>query len=150
MEVILLETIHNVGQLGDKVKVRPGYGRNFLIPQGKAVFATPENVEKFEAQRAELEKAQAEALTKAQERADKLNTVSITIARKASGEGKLFGSVSTIDIAEAVTETGNELAKQEVLLPDGPFRSIGTFEVHLQLHADIQATITLNVVAEED
>lgn len=150
MEVILLETIHNLGQLGDKVKVRPGYGRNFLIPQGKAVFATPENVEKFEAQRAELEKAQAEALTKAQERADKLNTVSITIARKASGEGKLFGSVSTIDIAEAVTDTGNELAKQEVLLPDGPFRSIGTFEVNLQLHADIQATITLNVVAEED
>jgi large subunit ribosomal protein L9 len=150
MEVILLETIHNLGQLGDKVKVRPGYGRNFLIPQGKAVFATPENVEKFEAQRAELEKVQAEALTKAQERADKLNTVSITIARKASGEGKLFGSVSTIDIAEAVTATGNELAKQEVLLPDGPFRSIGTFEVNLQLHADIQATITLNVVAEED
>lgn len=150
MEVILLETIHNLGQLGDKVKVRPGYGRNFLIPQGKAVFATPENVEKFEAQRAELEKAQAEALTKAQERADKLNTVTITIARKASGEGKLFGSVSTIDIAEAVTNTGNELAKQEVLLPDGPFRSIGTFEVNLQLHADIQATITLNVVAEED
>lgn len=150
MEVILLETIHNLGQLGDKVRVRPGYGRNFLIPQGKAVFATPENVEKFEAQRAELEKAQAEALAKAQERADKLNTVSITIARKASGEGKLFGSVSTIDIAEAVTETGNELAKQEVLLPDGPFRSIGTFEVNLQLHADIQATITLNVVAEED
>lgn len=150
MEVILLETIHNLGQLGDKVRVRPGYGRNFLIPQGKAVFATPENVEKFEAQRAELEKAQAEALAKAQERADKLNTVTITIARKASGEGKLFGSVSTIDIAEAVTETGNELAKQEVLLPDGPFRSIGTFEVNLQLHADIQATITLNVVAEED
>ncbi len=150
MEVILLETIHNLGQLGDKVKVRPGYGRNFLIPQGKAVFATLENVEKFEAQRAELEKAQAEALTKAQERADKLNTVTITIARKASGEGKLFGSVSTIDIAEAVTNTGNELAKQEVLLPDGPFRSIGTFEVNLQLHADIQATITLNVVAEED
>ncbi|MEJ2095178.1 MAG: 50S ribosomal protein L9 [Gammaproteobacteria bacterium] len=150
MEVILLETIHNLGQLGDKVRVRPGYGRNFLIPQGKAVFATPENVEKFEAQRAELEKAQAEALTKAQERADKLNTVTITIGRKASGEGKLFGSVSTIDIAEAVTETGNELAKQEVLLPDGPFRSIGTFEVNLQLHADIQATITLNVVAEED
>jgi large subunit ribosomal protein L9 len=150
MEVILLETIHNLGQLGDKVKVRPGYGRNFLIPQGKAVFATPENVEKFEAQRAELEKVQAEALAKAQERADKLNTVTITIARKASGEGKLFGSVSTIDIAEAVTATGNELAKQEVLLPDGPFRSIGTFEVNLQLHADIQATITLNVVAEED
>lgn len=150
MEVILLETIHNLGQLGDKVKVRPGYGRNFLIPQGKAVFATSENVEKFEAQRAELEKARAEALTKAQERADKLNTVTITIARKASGEGKLFGSVSTIDIAEAVTNTGNELAKQEVLLPDGPFRSIGTFEVNLQLHADIQATITLNVVAEED
>jgi large subunit ribosomal protein L9 len=150
MEVILLETIHNLGQLGDKVKVRPGYGRNFLIPQGKAVFATPENVEKFEAQRAELEKVQAEALAKAQERADKLNTVTIIIARKASGEGKLFGSVSTIDIAEAVTETGNELAKQEVLLPDGPFRSIGTFEVNLQLHADIQATITLNVVAEED
>jgi large subunit ribosomal protein L9 len=138
MEVILLETIHNLGQLGDKVKVRPGYGRNFLIPQGKAVFATPENVEKFEAQRAELEKVQAEALAKAQERADKLNTVTIIIARKASGEGKLFGSVSTIDIAEAVTET------------DGPFRSIGTFEVNLQLHADIQATITLNVVAEED
>ena len=150
MEVILLEKIHNLGQLGDKVKVRPGYGRNFLIPQGKAVFATPENVEKFEAQRAELEKAQAEALTRAQERADKLNTVSITIARKASGEGKLFGSVSTIDIAEAVTDTGNELAKQEVLLPDGPFRSIGTFEVDLQLHADIQATITLNIVVEED
>lgn len=149
MEVILLEKIHNLGELGDKVTVKPGYGRNYLIPQGKAVSATPENVEKFEAQRAELEKAQSEAFEEARARAEKLDNVSITIARKASGEGKLFGSVSTIDIANAVTQTGIELAKQEVILPEGPFRTVGTFDVDLQLHADVTASLTINIEAEE-
>ena len=149
MEVILLEKIHNLGQLGDKVRVRPGYGRNFLIPQGKAVYATPENVEKFEAQRAELEKIQAEALANAQERAEKLNQVAVTIMRKVAGEGKLFGSVGTIDIAAAVKEAGVDLAKHEVLLPEGPFRSIGTFPVDIQLHGDVQAKITITIEAEE-
>ncbi len=149
MEVILLEKIHNLGQLGEKVRVRPGYGRNYLIPQGKAVYATPENVEKFEAQRAELEKAQAEALAQAQERAEKLNQVAVTVSRKSAGEGKLFGSVGTIDIAEAVKEAGVELAKHEVLLPEGPFRNIGTYAVDIQLHGDVQAKITLTIEAEE-
>ena len=148
MEVILLEKIRRLGDLGDKVRVRAGFGRNYLIPQGKAVPATPENIAKLEAQRAELEKAQAEALAAANERAARLNDLTVTLRRKAGEEGKLYGSVSTADIAEAVTAMGIDLHKHEVRLPDGPFRSTGQFEVGLNLHADVDAKINLIIEAE--
>jgi large subunit ribosomal protein L9 len=150
MEVILLEKVHKLGELGDQVKVKPGFGRNYLIPSGKAVSATTDNIAKFDARRAELEKQQQESLTAATARAEKLSAVSVSIARKAGAEGKLFGSVGTIDIAEAVTESGVELAKQEIRLPDGPLRSTGEFEVDVQLHADVIATIKVSVVPEEE
>jgi large subunit ribosomal protein L9 len=150
MEVILLEKVHKLGDLGDQVKVKPGFGRNYLIPSGKAVSATTENITKFDARRAELEKQQQEASATATVRAEKLNAVSVSIARKAGAEGKLFGSVGTIDIAETVTETGVELAKHEIRLPEGPIRSIGEFELTVQLHADVSATIKVSVVPEED
>ncbi len=150
MEVILLEKIKNLGSLGDQVKVKSGFGRNFLIPNGKAVSATPKNVEKFNARREELEKTQAELLAVAQERAEKLGAVSVTIARKAGGEGKLFGSVGTVDISEAVKAVGVELAKHEVRLPDGPFRSIGEFSVIVHLHADVETSVKVNITAEEE
>ena len=150
MEVILLEKIQNLGDLGEQVKVKSGYGRNFLIPQGKAVSATRENIEKFEDMRADLEKQQAAALEKATARAEKLNEIEITITRKAGAEGKLFGSVGTVDIAEAVRAKGQELAKQEIQLPTGPFRSLGEFNVDIQLHADVSASIKLTIVAEEE
>jgi len=150
MEVILLEKIHNLGNLGDQVKVKSGYGRNYLIPGGKAVSATPDNIKKFESRRAELEQTQAEALNKAQERAELMNKVSITLSRKAGPEGKLFGSVGTVDIAEAVTQTGVTLAKHEVRLPYGPFRTVGEYEVAVHMHADVEAQIKLTIVAEEE
>lgn len=150
MEVILLEKIRKLGELGDKVRVRPGYGRNYLIPHGKAVPATPDNVARLEAKRAELENAQGEALAAATGRAEKLNVLSITIRRKAGSEGKLYGSVGTVDIAEAVTEAGVELAKHEVKLPNGPFRTVGEYEVDLNLHADVDARIKLIILSEEE
>jgi large subunit ribosomal protein L9 len=150
MEIILLEKIHNLGGLGDQVKVKSGYGRNYLIPSGKAVSATSENVRKFEGRRAELEQAQSEALNKAAVRAELLNKVSITLTKKAGPEGKLFGSVGTVDIAEAVTQTGVILAKHEVRLPHGPFRVVGEHEVVIHLHADVEAKIRINIVAEEE
>ena len=149
MEVILLEKIGNLGDLGDKVRVKAGYGRNFLIPSGKAVSATEENVKKFEARRAELEKAQAEALEIASKRAEQLNKITVTIARKAGEEGKLFGSVGTADIAEAVNQVGGELEKQEIRLPEGPFRVLGEYEVEVHLHADVDTRIKLVIVPEE-
>lgn len=150
MEVILLEKVQNLGELGQQVSVKPGFGRNFLIPTGKAVPATKQNVEKFEARRAELEKAQADTLADAQSRADKINELSITIAQKAGTEGKLFGSVTPHDIAEAATAAGVELQKSEVQLPEGPFRMIGEYVVEINLHADMNATLKLAVVAEEE
>lgn len=149
MEVILLEKIQKLGELGQQVSVKPGFGRNFLIPAGKAVSASKENIEKFEAKRAELEKAQAESLATAEARAAKLNDVTITITEKAGSEGKLFGSVSNNDIAEAVSAMDIELAKSEVQLPDGPFRTIGEYEVTTQLHPDVTATIKLVIEGEE-
>ena len=149
MEVILLEKVHKLGALGDRVNVKPGFGRNYLIPSGKAVSATADNIAKFDARRAELEKQEQDALNEANARAEKLNATSVSIARKAGDEGKLFGSVGTADIAEAVTATGVELAKQEIRLPEGPIRSTGEIELDVQLHADVTATIKVNVVAEE-
>lgn len=149
MEIILLEKIHKLGELGDKVNVRSGYGRNFLIPGGKAVPATEKNVAKFEAERAELEKAQATALAAAQARAGKLGELSVTITSKAGTEGKLFGSIGTADIAEAITATGNEIEKKEVRLPEGALRAVGDYEVDLHLHADVNVSVKLTIVAEE-
>jgi large subunit ribosomal protein L9 len=150
MEVILLEKVHNLGNLGDQVRVKPGYGRNFLIPNGKAVPATKLNIEKFEARRAELEKVQADTLAKATARAAAMNGLSVTLVRKAGTEGKLYGSVGTVDISEAVTEAGQALARHEVRLPDGPFRNIGEYEVEVDLHSDITARIKIVISAEEE
>ncbi len=150
MEIILLEKVHKLGALGDRVNVKPGFGRNYLIPSGKAVSATADNIAKFDARRAELEKQQQEASAAASVRAEKLNEVNVSIARKAGEEGKLFGSVGTADIAEAVKATGVELAKHEIRLPEGPIRSVGEFELDVQLHADVTVTIKVNVIPEEE
>ncbi|PSF10558.1 50S ribosomal protein L9 [Marinobacter fuscus] len=148
MEVILLEKVANLGTLGDKVKVKSGYGRNFLLPYGKAVPATEANVKAFEERRAELEKAAAEKLATAQSRAEALEGASITIASKAGEEGKLFGSIGVRDIADAVSAAGTEVEKSEVRLPEGPIRVTGEYDVELQLHTDVEVTIKLAVVAE--
>ena len=148
MNVILLERIGNLGDLGDEVAVKPGFARNFLIPQGKAVRATPENRSVFEERRAELEKVANERLGEARERAEKLEGTSITIVVKAGEEGKLYGSVGTQDIADAVTAKGVEVEKSEVKLPEGTIRAVGEYEIDLQLHSDVTVTIALSVVPE--
>ena len=146
MDVILLEKIHNLGDLGDKVKVKPGYGRNFLVPYGKAVPATKANVEEFEARRAELEKAAAERLAKAKERGEQLDGASVTIQAKAGEEGKLFGSIGVRDIADAISAAGTEVEKSEVLLSEGPLRVVGEYEIGLQLHSDVAVNVNVSVV----
>ena len=148
MDVILLERVRNLGNLGDEVSVKNGYGRNFLIPQGKAVRATAANREVFKSRRAELEAQAAAQLKAAQDRAAGLAELAVTIAARASDEGKLFGSVGSREIADAVTEAGQEVSKDEVLLPVGPLRSIGEFTVDLQLHSDVTASVTVNVIPE--
>ncbi len=149
MEVILLENVGSLGALGDKVDVKPGYGRNFLIPQGKAVPATEDNVAKFEARRAELEAAAAAALEAAQKRADALTGLeAVQIAATAGDEGKLFGSIGTRDIAEAITAAGCEVDKAEVRLPAGVIRELGEYEIMVQLHGDVAATVAIEVIAE--
>ncbi len=149
MEVILLNKVENLGNLGDVVKVRPGYGRNYLIPSGKAVPATEENRKLFDERRAELEKAAAEALAAAEARREALSELVVTISHKAGEEGRLFGSVGTADIAAAVNEAGVQLEKQEVRLPGGPLRQTGEYEIELHLHPEVNVTIKVNVVAEE-
>lgn len=149
MDIILLDKVANLGGLGDKVSVKAGYARNFLFPQAKAVPANKANLEKFEARRAELEAKLAANLTAAQDRAAKVAELAeVTIASKAGDEGKLFGSVGTRDIADAITEAGVAVAKAEVKLPNGTIRETGTFDIDLQLHAEVTATIKLVVVAE--
>ena len=150
MEVILLEKIQKLGDLGQQVRVKPGYGRNYLIPNGKAVPATPDNVAKFEARREELEKAQADALASAEARAKGMQELTITVKKKAGAEGKLFGSVGTADISEAVTASGEELNKHEVILAEGPLRMVGEHEVAIHLHADVNFSIKVVVEAEDD
>ncbi|MDX1454007.1 MAG: 50S ribosomal protein L9 [Gammaproteobacteria bacterium] len=149
MEVILLTKVDNLGNLGDKVTVKPGYGRNYLLPQGLAKPATPENVAEFEARRAELEKQLAEELAAAQARADKLEGMSVEITSKAGSEGKLFGSIGTVDIADAVTKAGVELERKEVRMPEGPLRMAGEHEIEIHLHSDVNATIKVVIVGEE-
>ncbi|MEJ1335410.1 MAG: 50S ribosomal protein L9 [Candidatus Sedimenticola sp. (ex Thyasira tokunagai)] len=150
MEVILLEKVDNLGGLGDKVTVKSGFGRNYLIPQSKAVSATKSNLEAFEARRSELEKQAGEAVAAAEARKTKLEEITATVARKAGEEGRLFGSVGTADIAAAVIEAGVTLLKKEIRLPDGPFHTLGEFEVQVHLHSDVDATIKLVVEAAED
>ncbi|WP_455198372.1 50S ribosomal protein L9 [Kaarinaea lacus] len=149
MNVILLEKVRNLGELGEQVSVKSGYGRNFLIPQGKAIPANEENLAQLEARRAELEKAAAEKLAAAETRKAALDGLEITIRHQAGEEGKLFGSVGTIEIANAITDTGTEVVKSEVRLPEGALRQVGDYEIDIQLHTDVMATVKLSVVAEE-
>ena len=148
MEIILLQKVDNLGDLGEKVNVKSGFGRNFLIPSGKAVPATEDNVKIFEERRAELEKEAAEKQQTAEARKAKLDGLEVSVTRKAGDEGRLFGSVGTADIANVVTDAGVELAKKEVLLPNGAFRVAGEYEVDLHLHADVNASIKLTIVPE--
>ncbi|MBT8122233.1 MAG: 50S ribosomal protein L9 [Gammaproteobacteria bacterium] len=148
MEIILLEKIENLGAMGDKVNVRPGYGRNYLVPQGKAKAATAENIAEFEARRADLEKAAAETLAAAEARREQIDGKTVEIVAKAGEEGKLFGSIGTADIADAVKTTGVEIERNEIRLPEGAYRQIGEYDVVLHLHTDVDATIKLIVSAE--
>lgn len=149
MEVILLEKIANLGALGDRVTVKAGYGRNYLIPQGKAVAANAQNIEAFEARRAELEKEAAQILATAQSRAAAVAALEITIAANAGEEGKLFGSVGARDIAQAATDAGVELDRSEIRLPDGPVREVGEYAIEVGLHPEVEAALKVIVVAEE-
>lgn len=148
MEIILLEKVANLGTLGERVKVKPGYARNFLIPEGKATAATAANVARFEARRAELERVAADALAKAQARAAQLAELIVTLSVKTGSEGRLFGSVGAADIADAVSAAGIELQKQEVRLPAGPIRQIGEYDVDLHLPSEVKTQIRVNVIAE--
>ncbi|MBZ9567352.1 50S ribosomal protein L9 [Modicisalibacter tunisiensis] len=148
MEVILLDKIGKLGALGDKVTVKPGYGRNYLVPYGLAVPATKDNVAAFEAQRAELEAQAVERQREAEERAEQLNDIELSLVAKAGDEGKLFGSIGPRDLADALTQAGLDVAKSEVRMPDGPIRATGEYDVQLHLHAEVDATVRIVVVAE--
>ncbi|TFH48997.1 MAG: 50S ribosomal protein L9 [Lysobacterales bacterium] len=149
MQVILLERVQNLGGLGDSVKVKPGYARNYLIPQGRAVIATPGNVAEFEAKRAQLEQQEANALAVVQARADALEGKEVTLARKVGEEGKLFGSVGPQDIADALTATGFAVSRNEVRLVNDTLRQVGDHVVGVHLYASIEASITVHIVPEE-
>ncbi|OOF58460.1 50S ribosomal protein L9 [Rodentibacter genomosp. 2] len=149
MQVILLDKIAHLGNVGDQVDVKSGFARNYLIPQGKAVMATKANIEHFEARRAELEEKAAKSLAAAIERAERLEALEkVTIVSKAGDEGRLFGSITTRDVAEAVTSAGVELAKSEVRLPNGPIRTLGEHDVRFQLHGEVFASLNIVIVAE--
>src|SRR5512134_2509740 len=149
MQVILLEKVANLGQLGDVVKVKDGFARNFLIPHGKAKRATPVNLAEFEQRRAELEKAQAEALTAAQEKGAKLEGMMLQVTQKAGVDGKLFGSVTNIDISEALKKQGFEVPKAAIRMPQGPLKTIGDHPLKVALHTDVLVTITVSVLGEQ-
>jgi large subunit ribosomal protein L9 len=149
MQVILLEKIVNLGSLGDVVKVKEGFARNYLIPNGKAKRATAQNLAEFEKRRAELEKAQAEALTKAQERAAKLDGLMVQITQKAGVDGKLFGSVTNVDISEALKKQGFDVPKALIRMPQGPLKVIGDHPLKVALHSDVVVTISVSVLAEQ-
>ena len=148
MEVILLEKVANLGNLGDRVTIKSGYGRNYLVPQGKAVAATTKKIAEFEERRAELEKAAAEKLLVAQSRAAELAKLTIVIPHKAGDEGRLFGSVGTHTIADAITAAGVPVEKHEVRLPHGVIRHLGSFDVDIHLHTDVNATVAVQITAE--
>jgi large subunit ribosomal protein L9 len=149
MEVILLQKVANLGNIGDKVRVKPGYGRNFLLPQGKAALATAANLAKFEERRAEFERRAADELTSARKRAGQLENFKLALTAKAGNEGKLFGSIGTSDIAEALTAQGIEIERSEVRLAAGPIRLVGEHNVKLHLHTDVEIDLPVTVTAEE-
>ena len=149
MDVILLTKVANLGTIGDRVKVKSGYGRNFLLPKGKATLATPENVKKFEARRAELEKIARDQFQDAESRAAAFKEFKLQISAKAGTEGKLFGSIGTSDIAEACTKAGHKLARAEVRLPTGPLRTVGDHTITLHLHTDIDVQLPVVITAED-
>jgi len=149
MDVILLQKVANLGNIGDRVKVKSGYGRNFLLPKGRATLATADNVARFEARREELEKLAREQLSSAEERGTALKEYKLTITAKAGTEGKLFGSIGTSDIAEALTKQGFKIERSEVRMPNGPLRMVGDHSVGLHLHADIDIPLAVLIVAEE-
>jgi len=146
MEVILLEKVRNLGNLGDKVSVKSGYGRNYLIPQNKAVFATAKSIEQFEQRRADLEKKAQQSLAAAEQRASKLNDTTLVISAMASDEGKLYGSVNVNEIKDALSEKGIEVSKREIVMPEGPIHSIGNFVVEVHVHSDVIANLQLEIV----
>ena len=145
MEVILLEHVRNLGHLGDKVTIKPGYGRNFLIPQNKVVFATPKNIEMFEQRRAELEKKAQENLSNAQQRAAKLNDTTLVIAAMASDEGKLYGSIGTVEIHDALQARDIEVCKREIVMTEGPIHAIGDYVVEIHVHSEVIAELKIQV-----
>jgi large subunit ribosomal protein L9 len=149
MDVILLDKVANLGNLGDRVAVRSGYARNYLLPKGKATLATAANVAKFEARRTELEKVAREHMTDAESRKAQFEGFKLTITAKAGSEGKLFGSIGTTDIAEAATAAGTKLARSEVRLPNGPLRSVGEHVVSVHLHTDVNVDLPITILAEE-
>lgn len=148
MQVILLEKVENLGVIGDLVRVKSGYARNYLLPKGKATLATPDNIAKFEARRAELEAKAAAELSAAQARADQLAGKVVRIKALAGSEGKLFGSIGTVDVAAACTQMGVEIERSEVRLPNGPLRTVGEHEVELHLHSDLDVPLTVVVEGE--
>jgi large subunit ribosomal protein L9 len=149
MEVILLEKIANLGELGQVVKVKDGYARNYLIPHGKAKRATEENRKAFEARRTELEKAQATTLAKAQERGAKLGGLTLQITQKAGPDGRLFGSVTNYDIVEALNKQGHEVERAQIRMPQGPLKQVGDYPLEIALHTDVAVTITVSVLGEQ-
>jgi len=149
MNVILLDKVENLGDIGDLVTVKPGYGRNYLLPSGKASLATPANIKEFEARRAELEKQGADELSSAKARADLVQGMELVITANVGTEGKLFGSVGPIDITEACEKVGVEIARSEVRMPDGPIHEVGDYAVGLHFHSDVNAEITVKVVGDE-
>ena len=149
MQVILMEKVANLGNLGDVVKVKDGYARNFLIPHGKAKRATEANLKAFESRRAELEKAQAEALAKAKGRAEKLEGLTVQVTQKAGPDGRLFGSVTNYDIVEALTKQGHEVERANIRMPQGPLKQVGDFPIEIALHTDVAVTITVSVLGEQ-
>jgi large subunit ribosomal protein L9 len=149
MEIILLQKVANLGLIGDRVKVKSGYARNFLVPTGRATLATAANIAKFEAQRAVLESRAAEDQTQAQKRAQSFENFKLELKAKAGTEGKLFGSIGTADIAEAAVKAGQPIARSEVRMPTGPIRTLGEHQVQLHLHTDVNVTLAVTIVAEE-
>jgi len=149
MQVILMEKVANLGNLGDVVKVKDGFARNFLIPQGKAKRATQENLKAFESRRTELEKAQNEQLAKAQERGAKLEGLTVQVTQKAGPDGRLFGSVTNYDIVESLTKQGHEVERAQIRMPQGPLKQVGDYPIQIALHTDVTATITVSVLGEQ-
>jgi large subunit ribosomal protein L9 len=149
MNVILLESVENLGSIGDLVKVKPGYGRNYLLPQGKAALATPENIKAIEARRAELEKAEAAELAKAKERAKAFDNLEVVVHANAGSEGKLFGSVGPVDIVDALASVQVEVERAEIRMPEGPIQELGEFPIGIHLHAEVDTEVLVRVVGED-